>query len=692
MGLGKARRVLSPSRIRETLGANTAIPLLALLGAVALLTGAKERQQDVHAVFVHKLEANGTNAYYTGNRAPLKQRALIKLPIGSIQPQGWVRRQLELEAEGFTGHLTEVSKFCKFQGSAWTDPSGEGTLGWEEVPYWLKGFVDLGYILNDKRIIGESQRWIERVLATQRSDGYFGPRGNLTAKAPDGGTMIDLWPNMIMMYPLRTYYEATGDKRVLTTLSKYFAWQRTIPREKFLPASWQKWRGGENLDSIYWLYNRTGNPDLLQLAKINHERTADWTHTIPTWHGVNITECFREPATWFQQSKSDSDFAATVRDYQTVMDTYGQVPGGMFGADENARPGYTGPRQAAETCSMAEFMHSDEVLTGISGDAVWADRAEEVAFNSLPASMTPDLKALHYLTAPNMIQLDRKNKAPMIDNDGDMLSYNPYQYRCCQHNVAFAWPYFAEHLFMATPNNGVAAVFYAPASVSAQAGDRSRIEIRETTNYPFDGTVSFSFSAAHAVHFPFVLRVPGWSGAPKLLLNDAPVSVEKAGQGWLILDRTWRSGDRVAISFPMRITARVWTKNRGSVSINRGPLTYSLKIAEKWQQYGEQKWPAYEVFPASAWNYGLVVDSRNPEKTVRLAQNASQIASQPFALDAAPLELKAKAKRISNWKQEQNGLVGRLPEAPLADGPEEEITLVPMGCARLRISAFPALR
>src|SRR5205814_9562952 len=126
-----------------------------------------------------------------------------------------------LEADGFTGHLTEVSKFCKFQGSAWTDPRGEGALGWEEVPYWLKGFVDLGYILRDERIIAESRRWIQRILATQRPDGYFGPRGNLSIKGPDSAPMIDLWPNMIMMYPLRTYYEATGDSRIITLLTKY---------------------------------------------------------------------------------------------------------------------------------------------------------------------------------------------------------------------------------------------------------------------------------------------------------------------------------------------------------------------------------------------------------------------------------------------------------------------------------------
>src|SRR5437764_9596799 len=88
--------------------------------------------------YVRQLGVEGTNSFYVGARPPLKQNALMKLPIGTIRPEGWLRQQLQLEADGFTGHLTEVSKFCKFQGSAWTDPRGEGALGWEEVPYWLK--------------------------------------------------------------------------------------------------------------------------------------------------------------------------------------------------------------------------------------------------------------------------------------------------------------------------------------------------------------------------------------------------------------------------------------------------------------------------------------------------------------------------------------------------------------------------
>jgi hypothetical protein len=279
----------------------------------------------------------------------------------------------------------------------------------------------------------------------------------------------------------------------------------------------------------------------------------------------------------------------------------------------------------------------------------------------------------------------------MIENDGDMLSYNPYQYRCCQHNVAFAWPYFAEHLFMATPGDGLAAVLYAPSTVRAKVGTGGQqIEIEEQTNYPFSDEISFQLRTNQDVQFPLALRVPGWSGRPSLMLNGDSLLIQHVRKRWLIVDRLWHNGDQLTLSLPMHITATVWTKNKGSVSVNRGPLTYSLKIAERWQRYGDQDWPAYEVYPASAWNYGLIIDPNRPDATIQVARVSRDLPSQPFAPEEAPIDLRAKGKRVSNWMQERNGLVGLLPGSPVTEGSsEEEITLIPMGCARLRISAFP---
>ncbi len=659
-----------------------------LTSILALLaSGFSARAETVKAdlpVF-ERAPAEGPNKFYPGNRAPLTASPLIKLPIGSIRPEGWLRRQLELMADGFTGRLPELSKWCQIKQSAWASRSGAGQYGWEELPYWLKGFVDLGYVLGDERIINESRQWIDGILSSQRPSGYFGPQSNLEKP--------DIWPNMVALYALRTQFEATGDARVLPFMKRYFQWVNTLPLEKYLPDSWQKWRGGDNLDSIHWLYNRTGEPWLLDLARLNHERTADWAGGFPTWHGVNICQCFREPAQYFQQTHDPRYFDATVRNYNTVMSLYGRAPGGMFGADENARPGYGGPRQGAESCSMVEIMNSDQMLLKISGDPIWADRCEDVAFNSLPASMTPDLKGLHYLTAPNQIQLDRQNKASMIENDGDMFSYDPASYRCCQHNVAFGWPYFAEHLWMATPRNGLAAVFYASSTVTAEVGNGVKLTIKETTDYPFRGTVHLKLAATKSAKFPLLLRIPGWCESPKIVVNGQQANLPNHAKGWASIDRTWRDGDEVRLEFPMRLEVTTWKSNKNSVSVSRGPLSYSLRIAETWKRYGgADRWPASEVFPNSAWNYGLQVDPANPENSFQVAELTGPIAPQPFTLTDAPVLLKAKGRRLTQWKQEANGMVGLLPDSPARSfEPVEEITLIPMGCARLRISAFPRL-
>ncbi len=642
-------------------------------------------QEDLKTQVVGSIPTDKPNMFYRGNRAPLMASALIKLPVGSVRPEGWLRQQLELMSDGFTGHLTEISKWCRFNGSAWVSPDGKGQNGWEELPYWLKGFIDLGYVLGDKRITDEATKWIEGMLSNRDSTGYFGPRGNRLQH--------DIWPNMVALYALRTHYDATGDKRVLDLMKGYFHWLTTIPLEQYLPGSWQKIRGGDNLDHIYWLYNQTGDQWLLDLARINHERTADWTGGLPTWHGVNLCQGFREPAEYFQQSGDIRHLNATERNYSQIMTLYGQVPGGMFGADEEARPGYAGPRQAAETCSMVEFMHSDEMLSAITGNTIWADRCEEIAFNSLPASMTPDLKGLHYLTAPNMIQLDKSSKAPMIENDGAMFNYDPSDYRCCQHNVAFGWPYYAEHLWMATPGNGLAAVMYSASTLHAKAGTDGEVQITESTDYPFGEFVEFTITTQKPVAFPLFLRIPGWCSDAHVVVNGKSVSLSKNPVGWIVLEKSWKSGDMVRLELPMAISVKIWEMNNYTLSVYRGPLIYSLKIGERWEKTGgTDLWPAYEVYPSTPWNYGLIVDLKNPVASFEVVKDKNKLASQPFTPENAPIVLKAVGKRIPAWKQEENGLIGEIKTSPVRSSERrEEITLIPMGCARLRVSVFPRI-
>src|SRR5207248_7841722 len=158
---------------------------------------------------------------------------------------------------------------------------------------------------------------------------------------------------------------------------------------------------------------------------------------------------------------------------------------------------------------IVEFMHSFEMLTKISGNPVWSDRCEELAFNSLPAALTPDWKGLHYLTCANQVALDKANHAPAIDNGGTMFSYSPFEvYRCCQHNVSHGWPYYAEELWLATPDGGLCASLYSASEVSAKVADGTTVRISEETDYPFSDNITFNVTQAASVKFPLYLRVP----------------------------------------------------------------------------------------------------------------------------------------------------------------------------------------
>ena len=642
------------------------------------------------------------NTYYPGNRYPLVPAAFIKLPLGSIKPGGWILKLLELQKNGLCGHLGEISAWLEKDNNAWLSEGGDH--GWEEVPYWLRGYADMAFIFDDPDMKKEAMVWINAILNSQKENGWFGP-----ALRSDKSS-LDFWPNMIVLFLLQDYYEYSHDQRVIGFMTNYFRYELTVPDEKFLSGYWQNSRGGDNLYSVYWLYNLTGEKFLLSLAEKIHRNTANWEQksTLPNWHNVNIAECFREPATYFMQTGDSTDLDATYRDYYLIRRTFGQVPGGMFGADENARMGYIDPRQGTETCGFAEQMTSDGILTRITGDPLWADNCEDVLFNSFPAAFTTDMKALRYITCPNQVTADDKNHWPGIANRGPFLTMNPFSSRCCQHNHGHALPYYLENLVMASNDNGLAVVMYNACTTRAKVGNGTEIKLTENTRYPFEEQIRFNLHTPRPVDFPLYLRIPGWCSGATLRINGKQQKVLAQAGSYIRIEREWHDEDQIILNLPMKLACRTWQVNQNSVSINYGPLTFSLKIKEnyheisskgsaigdsKWQKTADQdKWPAYKIEPGSAWNYGLILDKNHLSKSLEIVHKDWPRNNYPFSQKGTPIEIQAKGRRIPSWGIDSSGLVDVLPQYPAKSiEPVEDITLIPMGAARLRISAFPAL-
>ena len=633
-----------------------------------------------------------SNPYYPGNKAPLLPSPYIRLPLCAVKPHGWLLKQLQLQSQGFHGHLGEISSFINKQDNAWLNPAGKGNNFWEEVPYWLRGYAASAFLLDDPKLVAEAKSWLEPSIVGQRPNGYFGTE----ALSGLNGNEPDLMPHLNMMYAFRFYYDYSGDKRVLDLLTKFFHYELTLPDNKFFSGGWGVSRNSDNMDMVYWLYNRTGDTKLLELGEKLMRTGQKWMDLIGGGHNVQTSQGFRKPAVFYQQNKDPKYLEIADSNWDALYAQYGQVPGGMFGGDEFARPGYGDPKQAIETCGAVEMMFSEQMLFRITGDLKWMDRCENIAFNTFPATMTADYKALRYLTSPNQSNSDARSKAPSLCNDGEMQVMDPHNHRCCQHNVGVGWPHFIESLYQATPDRGLAAVMYAPCSVTAQVGDGTKVTIEQVTKYPFEETVQLTLKMGKGVEFPLYLRIPGWCDKPAIKINGKAVTLAAQGGQLVRVHRIWADGDKLTLELPMVIKLARWAKNKDSVSVNRGPLTYSIKIGEKYVQHGNKDpkaaWPAWQIMPTTPWNYGLVVDAAKPEQSIKLVTKAWPADDQPFASDSTPLELKISARIIPTWVENYWGTVDRLQPSPVkVDTKTETVSMIPMGAGRLRMSALPVI-
>jgi len=631
------------------------------------------------------------------NRAPLRGNAYLELPLGVIQPEGWLREMLVRQAAGSTGRLDVLYPSVMGVRNGWRGGDGDQ---WERGPYWLDGLLPLAYILHDTALIAKTKPFIEWTLGSQQADGYFGPARDYPAEPGlQRDNCRDWWPHMVMLKVLQQYYSATGDKRVIRLMTNYFRYQLArLPAEPLDHWTfWARYRAGDNLQAVYWLYNITGDGFLLDLADVLHRQTFDYTEaflhtallsTPGSIHGVNLAEGMKEPLVYSQQHPEQRYVDATDKALADLRRFDGMAHG-LFGADESLHG--SDPTQGSELCTAVEMMYTLENMVCITGKTSYADQLERIAFNALPAQIDSNFMVRQYFQQANQVMVTRHYRNFDFNHDGTDLCYGLFTgYSCCTSNMHQGWPKFTQNLWYATPDDGLAAMVYAPNTVRAFVKGKE-VVVHEETNYPFGETIRFRVGVSGGgLAFPLRMRIPGWCRGASVSVNGAPMPLA-VGDSVAVVSRVWKQGDVVVLKLPMQLT---WHEN--SVSVERGPIVYALKIGESVSSvvdttgYGTFE----EIRPTTHWNYALI-DMRSPAFGKEFSiQEDTVLARYPWTLGGAPVVIHARAKRLPDW-QLYNESAGPQPLSFINNqvvAPQvEAITLVPYGCTRLRISEFPVV-
>ena len=623
------------------------------------------------------------------------------LPLGAIRPEGWLLRQLRIQAAGLTGHLDEF--WPDVADSQWFGGNAEG---WERAPYWLDGAIPLAWLLDDEQLKARIGRHVAYIVEHQRADGWYGPY------PVDAVTKrYDMWAILLANKVLAQYHDATRDARVLDAVRRSLAAMSEGLRRTPL-YDWGRFRWFEGLISIFHVYERDPQPWLLELGRTLRQQGIDYQALFRTddlmvatprrglwkWtkHVVNTAMATKASALGWRLDRRPEDRAWSTEMIEFLDRYHGQATG-MFSGDECLAG--RNPLQGTELCAVVEYMYSLETLFSVFGDAFFGDRLESIAYNALPAALAPDMWSHQYDQQVNQVQCTINPEYGWSTNgpESNLFGLEP-NYGCCTSNLHQGWPKFAAHLWMRTADDGLVAAAYAPSRARFTAhgvGAVARLE----TDYPVRVTVTLTIEPERPVRFPLLLRVPAWAEGATVRIGNGASDPMRAGTLHRI-EREWTAPTTIAIRLPM--TPRLTRRYNDAVTITRGPLVYSLQIGEQWTRVNADKphrelpHGDFEVRPTTPWNYALQTSGGG---VTGLAFEERPVGERPFSPEGGGMTATARARRLPDWKIE-HGWAGERsssdrgwadPGRQLTPQPEETVTLVPYGCTNIRITEFPTV-
>lgn len=605
-----------------------------------------------------------------------------RLTAKEISPRGWLKEQLEIQARGLAGNLDKV--WPDVRDSKWVGGSREG---WERVPYWLDGFIPLAFLLRDEDMIVRAKRYIDKILAGQCEDGWICPCSEEERKN------YDVWALFLILKVLVVWQECSDDGRIEEAVYRaLFEYRDHIRTDA--PHGWAAARWYECLIPLLWLYERRPEPWMKELAHILKIEGTDFSAAGPLWkktdkkwtmytHVVNAAMSLKAGPLYrrFLQKEGRVPDKDAERMFQ-LLEKYHGTAVGHFTGDECLSG--TSPIHGTELCGVVEAMYSYEWLFALTEKSVWADRLEMLAFNALPAAVSPDMWSHQYDQQSNQIACTVQNEPSVFNTnspDANVFGLEP-NFGCCTANFGQGFPKFALSAFLRQGEDTLVSAALVPCEVRTVLG-KTPVHVVLDTLYPFRGKLVYTVEGEG--EFALKLRIP--SSCVSFTVNGRE---EKAEDGFYTVRKRWSGQETVTVG--LRFEVRLMPRPRGLYAVARGPLVYALPIPERrerreYEKDGvERRYPYcdYDVLPVGEWQFALCGEEFSVQERAFEA---------PFTPDAPPVCLETDAVPIAwGYRKGQKAVCRETPRSRTPLGSRKKVTLIPYGCTNLRMTELPLVR
>ena len=606
--------------------------------------------------------------------------------LGNIEPQGWLKENLERQRDGLTGHPKALSypySSCLWAGNiSRTGSHGSEWWRYEQTAYYTDGLLRLGYALGDGNLISIGQSGIEYTLSHVTDEGVLGVYLPYMLE----GDKYSQWPFAVFFRAMQAMYQATGDPRIPEALEKHYL--------HFAPELYKS-RSAVNIEGMLWTYSLTGNVQLLETAEeawrigdfyLNEERCL--SDEVLYEHGVTLCEELKLPMLLYAYTGKDTYRKAALSAQRKLTDK-NMLPDGVISSAEYLCG--QSPLASHETCDIADYSWTLGYFLMATGESVWADRIEKAVLNAGMGCVTKDFKQLQYFSSVNQFIATGTSNHNEFMHGRAWMAYRPtHQTECCAGNVHRIMPNYLARMWMRgkTPNSVVAAL-YGPSKLSVELPDGTLCTITEQTAYPFGDEIDFVFNfsrngrtvRSHKLDFSF--RQPEGS--------TVEGDYDFGENGFATVSKRFRSGERLSLHINAEPVVK---ETEGGHYVQRGTLVYSLAIPAKAEvdtvsyDYMHGKAPeepgfdCLNLYPAESWKWSLPSDAE--------AEICRDDSLGGYPWENPPVSVRVPALPVEGWDLEDGQYTPDNPECvKLASDERQMLTLVPYGCTLLRLTVFP---